>query len=120
MATLITAIHLFACFLLVVVVLVQSGKGADISATFGGSSQTVFGSSGGANFFTRFTAGVAVVFMITSITLTMMGHQGRKSVFDRAGSAPAGASQTSGATQPATPAVPAQQPAAPAGEAAKK
>ncbi len=123
MATLITGIHLFACFLLVVVVLVQSGKGADISATFGGSSQTVFGSSGGANFFTRFTAGVATVFMITSMSLTLMGNQGKKSVFDRMSGAPVSApaaASTSAPAQPAVPGVPAQGQPAPAGDGTKK
>jgi len=66
----------------VLVVLIQSGKGAEISTSFGGSSQTVFGSSGGANFFTRFTSGAAAVFMVTSIALTLMSGQSRKSVFE--------------------------------------
>lgn len=81
MATLVTVIHIVTCVLLVLVVLLQSGKGAEISASFGGSSQTVFGSSGGANFFTRFTAGLATVFMITSISLTVIGSDARKGVF---------------------------------------
>jgi len=84
MGTFITILHVFTCVLLVLVVLIQSGKGAEISASFGGSSQTVFGSSGGANFFTRFTAVAATIFMVTSVTLTIMGGQARKSVFDGA------------------------------------
>ena len=82
MHTLVTVIHVFTCILLVLVVLIQSGKGAEISTSFGGSSQTVFGSSGGANFFTRFTSGAAAVFMVTSVTLTLMGGQSRKSLFE--------------------------------------
>ena len=69
MVTLFTVLHFVSCALLVLLVLIQSGKGAEISASFGGSSQTVFGSSGGANFFTRFTAGTAVVFMVTALVL---------------------------------------------------
>jgi preprotein translocase subunit SecG len=82
MMTFLTVVHVMACVLLVLLVLIQSGKGAEISASFGGSSQTVFGSSGGANFFTRFTAGTAVVFMVTSVTLTLLSGQAKKSVFE--------------------------------------
>jgi len=82
MQTLITVIHVSACFLLILLVLVQSGKGAEISASFGGSSQTVFGSSGGANFFTKLTAWTAAVFMVTSVSLTLMSSDSNKSVFD--------------------------------------
>ena len=85
MQTLVTSIHVITCVLIVLVVLVQSGKGAEISASFSGSSQTVFGSSGGANFFVRFTQGAAAVFFATSLLLTIMGSQNNKSVFDRAG-----------------------------------
>jgi preprotein translocase subunit SecG len=63
-------------------VLLQSGKGAEISSTLGGSSQTIFGSSGGANFFTNLTSVLAVLFMLTSIGLTLLGRQERKSVFE--------------------------------------
>ncbi len=83
MATLITVVHIITCALIVLVVLMQSGKGAEISASFGGSSQTVFGSSGGANFFTKFTFGLAAVFMTTSLVLTFVGSKAaKKSVFD--------------------------------------
>lgn len=106
MHTFVTVIHVITCVLLVLVVLVQSGKGAEISTSFGGSSQTVFGSSGGANFFTRFTSGAATVFMLTSITLTLMGGQSRKSLFESAG----GGAPSS---QPATTTPGAQSSAAP-------
>ncbi len=86
MGTLVTIVHITTCVLLVLVVLVQSGKGAEISASFGGSSQTVFGSSGGANFFTRFTGGAAALFFCTSIFLTIHGSAMSKgSVFDKGG-----------------------------------
>lgn len=89
MQTLVTVIHVLTCVLLVLVVLIQSGKGAEISTSFGGSSQTVFGSSGGANFFTRFTSAAAAIFMVTSVALTLMSGQSKKSVFEGAGSTPA-------------------------------
>jgi len=82
MQTLVTVVHVFTCVVLVLVVLVQSGKGAEISTSLGGSSQTVFGSSGGANFFTRFTSGAAALFMVTSLTLTLMGGTSKKSLFE--------------------------------------
>ena len=66
----ITVIHVIACFFLIIVVLLQTGKGADIGAAFGGSSQTVFGSGGAANLLTRLTTYTAIVFMLTSLFLT--------------------------------------------------
>ena len=89
MITVISVIHVIACVLLVLVVLIQSGKGAEISASFSGSSQTVFGASGGANFFTKFTATMAAVFIFTSLALTILGSQSKKSVFENAAPAPA-------------------------------
>ena len=70
MMILVTVVHVLACFILVVTVLLQAGKGADIGAVFGGASTTIFGSSGAGNFLTRLTTGAAIVFMITSLTLT--------------------------------------------------
>ena len=95
------------CILLVLVVLIQSGKGAEISASFSGSSQTVFGSSGGANFFTHFTQGAAALFMITSLTLTIMGGQSKKSLFEGVAPAtPAAQTQAPSAAKPADTAAP--------------
>ena len=90
----VTIVHVVTCLLLILVVLVQSGKGAEISASFGGSSNTVFGSSGGANFFTRLTGTLAAVFMLTSITLTWLSKHSNRSVFE-------GAPVTETATPPA-------------------
>jgi preprotein translocase subunit SecG len=70
MMILVTVLHVLACVTLVLVVLLQAGKGADMGAVFGGSSTTIFGSSGAGNFLTRLTTGAAIVFMITSLTLT--------------------------------------------------
>jgi preprotein translocase subunit SecG len=102
MQTLITVVHVFTCFLIVLLVLVQSGKGAEISASFAGSSQTVFGSSGGANFFTRLTAGAATVFMATSLILTLLGGQSKKSLFESM--AGTGATTPAATTSPVAPA----------------
>lgn len=92
MSTLVTAVHVITCALIVLVVLMQSGKGAEISATLGGSSQTVFGSSGGANFFTRLTFTLAAIFMATSLLLTILSGTTKKSIFE--GQAPAAATTT--------------------------
>ena len=67
-------IHVLVCFLMVGAILLQSGKGAEIGASFGGSSQTVFGSRGPANFLSKFTVVVAAIFMITSLSLAIMAR----------------------------------------------
>ena len=82
MESFLVGLHVFTCILLVLVVLIQSGRGAEVSASLSGSSQSVFGSSGGANFFTKLTAGAAIVFMLTSIGLTIQAGQKTKSVFE--------------------------------------
>jgi len=63
-------VHIFSCLFLIVVVLLQTGKGADMGAVFGGGSQTLFGSGGAGNFLTRLTTATAIVFMLTSLVLT--------------------------------------------------
>jgi preprotein translocase subunit SecG len=65
----ITLIHILVCFSLILIVLLQAGKGAEVGAAFGGSSQTIFGSSGAMGFLTKLTTVAAVVFMITSLVL---------------------------------------------------
>ena len=65
----ITLVHVIACLALIVIVLLQQGKGASMGAAFGGSSQTVFGSGGATPFLGKVTTIVAVVFMLTSLTL---------------------------------------------------
>jgi preprotein translocase subunit SecG len=69
MVTAIIAIHVVVCITIVIVVLLQQGKGADVGAVFGGSSSTVFGASGAGNFLTKITWGCAVLFFSTSIFL---------------------------------------------------
>ena len=84
MITFITIIHIIVSIGLILVVLLQTGKGADMGAVFGGSSSTIFGSSGAGNFLTRLTTGMAIVFMITSLTLGYFsGRKPSASVFDK-------------------------------------
>ena len=73
--TLIVIVHVLICFLMIGAILLQSGKGAEIGAAFGGSSQTVFGSRGPANFLSKFTVVVAAVFMVTSLSLAILAKQ---------------------------------------------
>jgi len=75
----IIVLHILTSLVLIVVVLVQHGQG-DMGAIFGGSSQTVFGGSGAGNFLTKFTSGLAILFMCTSLLLaTKVGQGGSRS-----------------------------------------
>lgn len=104
MTTVVIIIHVLACVALVLVVLLQAGKGASMGAAFGGSSQTVFGSAGATTFLAKMTTMVALVFMLTSLGLAVFSGKGAPpSVMD-------------GATPPAQTA-PAPEQAAPATEA---
>jgi preprotein translocase subunit SecG len=68
----VTAIHIMVCFFIIVVVLLQSGKSGDISAAFGGQgSQTAFGPRGAASALSKATTWSAVLFVVTSITLSV-------------------------------------------------
>jgi len=72
MSGLLLGIHVFVCLLLIVVVLVQTGRGAEIGAVFGGgTSSTIFGSAGPAGFLAKVTTAVAIIFMVTSLLLTV-------------------------------------------------
>jgi len=106
-------LHVIIALGLILVVLLQSGKGADIGAAFGGgSSQTVFGGRGAATFLSKLTTVLAVLFMVMSIVLTLhASRQGTTTVIpeDR----PSPVSSTPAPTTPA-PAVPAPQSQAPA------
>ncbi len=70
MYVLLVILHVLVCLALIGIVLLQQGKGADMGAAFGGSSQTLFGSSGATTFLGKLTAAAAVVFMLTSLGLT--------------------------------------------------
>jgi preprotein translocase subunit SecG len=77
---LVTIVHVFVCAVLIIVVLLQHGKSADIAATFGGmGSQTAFGPRGTATALSRLTTWCAIIFMITSITLTVSVTRGHPS-----------------------------------------
>ncbi len=104
MQTFVTAIHVVTCILLILVVLLQSGKGADISASLSGSSQTVFGTSGGANLFTRFTSVMAAIFFVTSLTLTLLSDNSEKSIFENAASTEQTATESAAPAQATAPA----------------
>jgi preprotein translocase subunit SecG len=71
----IVIIHVIVCIILMGVVLLQAGKGAEMGAAFGGSSQTIFGSRGAATFLSKVTVGAAVLFMITSLTLSILSRE---------------------------------------------
>ena len=76
MNTIINAIHIIAALSLILTVLLQAGKGAAMgSGLGGGSSQSMFGSSGAGNFLTKLTTGIAILFMITSLTLAVFSTQ---------------------------------------------
>ena len=106
-------IHVFACLFLIVVVLLQTGKGADMGAVFGGGSQTLFGSGGAGNLLTKLTTGTAVAFMVTSLILGYgQRHQGGGSgLIDRI---PADAAAPAPPAPPPPPAPSAAAPAPPA------
>ena len=97
----VTIVHILVCIGLILVVLLQTGKGAEIGAVFGGgSSSTIFGSSGAGNFLTKLTTAMAIVFMITSLTLGYFaGQRPSATIFD----------SRSPALQPGAPGVPAKE-----------
>jgi preprotein translocase subunit SecG len=79
----ITIVHVIVSVGLILVVLLQTGKGAEVGAVFGGSSSTIFGSSGAGNFLTRLTTGMAIVFMMTSLALGYFaGRKPSATIFD--------------------------------------
>lgn len=81
MTTLLTIIHIAVCFFLVVIVLLQQGKGANMGATFGGSSQTVFGTEGPMPLLNKVTTLAAITFMVTSVALAYISaHKSTSSV----------------------------------------
>src|SRR3954471_2213731 len=76
MVTLITIIHVFVCFFLILVVLLQAGKGGGIGIAFGSStSSAVFGGRGAGSFLEKLTAGSAIIFMLTSMSLAYIASR---------------------------------------------
>ena len=109
MTILITIIHVIVCLFLIAVVLLQSGKSGDLAAAFGGQgSQTAFGPRGAASVISRATTWSAIIFMLTSITLSIYAARktGPTSVLS-------GVKTTQTKTQPAAPTTPAPQNPAP-------
>lgn len=72
MYTLIVILHLTVSIFLIFIILIQSSKGAEIGAAFGGSTQTLFGSRGAATFMNKLTTVAAIVFMLTSLSLAVL------------------------------------------------
>lgn len=76
MIILITLVHIVVCLFLIIVVLLQSGQSGDIAAAFGGQgSQTAFGPRGAATVLTKATTWCAIIFMVTSITLSVLASR---------------------------------------------
>jgi len=78
--TVITIMHILVCVALVMIVLLQAGKGAEMGAAFGGASQTIFGSSGAMGFMTKLTTVAAIIFMFTSLVLAFSSARRASSV----------------------------------------
>lgn len=84
METLLLALHYFICLFMIIVILLQAGKGANIGAVFGGASQTVFGSRGPTTFLNKMTAVIAMMFIVTSISLAHIAkYRETSSVVDK-------------------------------------
>jgi preprotein translocase subunit SecG len=104
----VVVIHVIVSFIIIGMVLLQAGKGADIGSAFGGSgSQAVFGSMGTPTVLGKITTVVAVIFMITSFSLAVLAHKKASTIMPA--SAPARSDGTTAPTPPPIPA-PAQTP----------
>ena len=114
MYTLIVILHVIVSVALILVILLQTGKGSDIGAVFGGgSSQTLFGSTGPTSFLSKLTAGAAIVFMLTSLFLAYFSGTGGTRSIMKSGAAPVQSMPAPPATIPAPPAAVPAMPAAP-------
>lgn len=112
MHTFLVVIHVLASIFLILVVLLQQGKGAGMGAAFGGSTQTLFGGRGRATPLQKMTAVMAFLFMALSVALASLSTQERSDLADEGQPPPA---QEAGMAPAAPPApVPAAAPAAPA------
>lgn len=128
MEILLKIIHIVASIFLVLVVLLQSGRGGGMGAAFGGASGQIFGGRGAGSFLTRLTSGSAIVFFLTSLTLSMISSRHRSvlmhvkpPVSAPAADGTAGTTGTTGTAGTGTAAGTAAdaKPAAPANEAVK-
>jgi preprotein translocase subunit SecG len=114
-----TVVHVLVCVVLIVVVLLQRGKGAEIGAVFGGgASTTVFGARGAGNFLTKITTGAVVIFFLTSLSLAYIATRDQSLFSDETAleePAPAPEAPAAGALEEVQPApAPAPTEAAPA------
>ena len=111
MTALLTLLHVFVCIVLIAAVLLQSGKAADLAGAFGGGgSATSFGPRGTGSILARLTTACAILFMVTSLGLWLMGNKQSGSVLKET---PAGTDKAA-ATEPATTAPPTEQKQQPA------
>ncbi len=103
MTVLLVILYVLVCLFLIMVVLLQQGKGADLAGAFGGGgSQTSFGPRGTTNIMHRMTTGAFVLFVLLCLTLTILSGKRRTSVMeDVPVVAPVEASETTEATEPA-------------------
>jgi preprotein translocase subunit SecG len=116
--TLVVIVHVLVSLVIIGLVLLQAGKGADIGSAFGGAgSQAVFGSMSTPTLLGKLTAGVAIVFMATSFWLAMQGGQRHATIMPAQAPAPASAPAAPAPGAP-VPGAPAAAPAPPAGQAA--
>ncbi len=122
MSIFIVVLHVAVCIALIMIVLLQTGKGADMGAAFGGGgSNTLFGATGASTFLGKMTTVVAVVFMLTSLTLAILVNRGRDtSTMREAAPAPTTTEQAAPETPPAEPQAPATENTEPAAPEAPK
>ena len=101
MSTILIIVHVVVCVALIMIVLLQTGKGADMGAAFGGGgSQTLFGSTGASTFLSKATTGAAIIFMLTSLALAYISsHRTADSIIQ---STPAPVEQAAPETQSGT------------------
>jgi preprotein translocase subunit SecG len=104
MNIILVTIHIVVCFALILIVLLQTGKGADMGAAFGGgTSQTLFGSTGASTFLSKLTTAAAIIFMITSLSLAYLsGDKGGESIMTGSEPAVTQPAETKEADQPNT------------------
>lgn len=115
MTIVLTILHVLVSLFLIGVVLLQSGKGAEMGASFGSSgSQSVFGAGGGTSFLSKLTTSAAVIFMLTSLTLAYVsGHPSSSSMMSGKGKATPVQAPAAAPAPQKTDSVPAPAPAAP-------
>ena len=110
MTIFLTILHVTVSLTLIAIILLQSGKGAEMGASFGaGGSQSVFGAGGGSTFMSKMTTGAAIIFMLTSLTLAYLGKSGVSSLMSsKTGTKSAPTKQAAPAATPAQgqPAIP--------------